>query len=123
MNLLCQAVVGLIAIGLFVFCDYTSTRWWEHTDKEGYLTWRLVAIAISGPLGLAAFGILGSDSWMGLAAVSTFVNTGTVAGGVLVGLMLKGEQLSFYQKIGVGCGLVAICRINMGKNDPAAPSP
>ena len=121
MNLMSDIALGLIAIGLFVFCDYSSIRWWEQTGKDGYITWWLLAIAVAGPLGLGIFGMLGSG--MGAAAVSTFVNTGTAAGLVLVGLLLRGERLTSYQMIGVGCGLVAICLINMGKHDPVATVP
>ena len=121
MNLMSDIALGLVAIGLFVFCDYAMIRWAEQTDQDGYITWRLLAVAVAGPLGLVAFGMLGSR--MGAAAVSTFVNTGTAAGLVLVGLLLKGERLTFYQMIGVGCGLVAIFLIKIGERDPVAPGP
>ncbi len=51
MNLMSDIALGLIAIGLFVFCDYSSIRWWEQTGKDGYITWWLLGVAVAGPLG------------------------------------------------------------------------
>ena len=52
---------------------------------------------------------------MGLAAVSGFVNTGIVVGGVLVGVLLRGDQLTVYQKVGLILGFLAMLLLSCGK--------
>jgi drug/metabolite transporter (DMT)-like permease len=116
-----QVVVGLISIGLFVFCDYTITRWAERVPSDGYWTWGLLTVVIAAPLSAVAFGLVGAR--VGLAAVSGFVNTGIVLGGVLVGVALRGDQLTTWQKVGLIFGLVAMLLMNLGKTETtSAPS-
>ena len=89
MTLVCQLFVGLCAVGLFVLCDYGAVRW---TEETGYLNWWLLLPAIAGPLGLLAFGFVGQKKVQGLAVASVFINTGTVIGVALVGVLLRGEH-------------------------------
>ncbi|HEY8203551.1 MAG TPA: hypothetical protein VIF81_02400 [Pyrinomonadaceae bacterium] len=111
---LIQATVGLISVALFVFCDFTAIRWAERIPSEGYLTWMLLYLLVAASFGIIAFGFVGAR--MGLAVVSGFVNTGIVAGGVFIGILFRGEQLTAYQKIGLAFGIVAILLLNMGKS-------
>jgi drug/metabolite transporter (DMT)-like permease len=113
MNVAYQALLGFLSVSLFVFCDYTIIRWAELVKSDGILTWRLLGVAIAGPLGVVAFGFVGEK--MGLGPASGFINTGNVVGGVLVGIMLRGDVLTTYQKIGLVFGLIAIVLINLGK--------
>lgn len=108
-----QVLVGLLSIGVYVFCDYTITRWAEQIQGEGIWTWRLFCVVLLTPLGIVAFGLVGAR--MGLAAVSASVNTGIVVGGVLVGVLLRGEQLTVSQKVGLVLGFLAMLLLNCGK--------
>jgi drug/metabolite transporter (DMT)-like permease len=121
MTLGLQVVVGLLSICLFVLCDYTITRWAELLQPDGFWTWRLLFTIILAPLAMLAFGLVGART--GLAAVSGFVNTGIVVGGVLVGALMRGEQLTVYQKIGLVFGLLAMLLLNLGKADAESPPP
>ena len=98
MNLYCQVLVGLVSVAFFVFCDYTSVRWTEELPRSGYITWRLICIAVLAPIGMIAFGFVGSK--MGLAAVSGFINAGIVLASVVVGVVVRNEQLSAWQRSG-----------------------
>lgn len=112
-NLPFQAAVGLLSVVLFVFCDYTITRWAESTGTSGLWTWRLFVPLVAAPLGVVSFGLVGAR--MGLAAVSAYINTGIVVGGVLAGVLIRGDHLSSVQKLGLALGLVAMVLINIGK--------
>ena len=112
MGMAYQAAVGAASIALFVFCDYTITRWAELLKLDGPWNWRLIVVGITAPLSAIAFGLVGAR--MGLAAVSAYINTGIVVGGVLVGILLRGEEMSAYQKIGLVLGLGAMLLINVG---------
>jgi drug/metabolite transporter (DMT)-like permease len=114
MNVGYQVLVGLFSIGLYVFCDYTITRWAELIQPQGFWTWRLLAVLILAPVGIVAFGLVGAR--MGLSAVSGFINTGIVVGGVLVGVFLRGDQLTVCQKVGLVFGFVAMVLLNVGKS-------
>jgi drug/metabolite transporter (DMT)-like permease len=114
-----QVIVGLVSIGLFVFCDYTITRWAELLTADGVWTWRLAWVVIAAPLSALCFGLVGAR--MGLAAVSAYINTGIVVGGVLLGMLLRAERLTEPQKIGVILGFLAMLLLNLGKAPPASP--
>ena len=113
-NIPFQAAVGLLSVALFVVCDYTITRWAESTSTSGIWTWRLFVPLVIAPLGIVCFGLVGAR--MGLAAVSAYINTGIVVGGVLAGVLVRGDHLSGVQKLGLALGLVAMVLINMGKS-------
>src|SRR5205823_8430525 len=106
MDIWFQLIVGLASVCLFVFCDYTITRWAELTKTEGIWTWRLFAMLIAAPLSTICFGLVGAR--MGLAAVSAYINTGIVVGGVLVGVLIRGDFLTSYQRVGLVFGFVAL---------------
>ena len=112
-NLPFQAAVGLLSVVLFVFCDYTITRWAESTPTSGLWTWRLFIPLLVAPLGIVCFGLVGAR--MGLAAVSAYINTGIVVGGVIAGVLIRGDQLGTMQKLGLALGFVAMILINIGK--------
>ena len=115
MSVYFQVLVGLVSVAFFVFCDYTSVRWTEELPRSGYMTWRLVCIAALAPAGMIAFGFVGSK--MGLAAVSGFINAGIVVASVMVGVVLRNEQLSAWQKVGIVLGIVAIALVNVKPNE------
>ena len=115
-----QVLVGLASIGLYVFCDYTATRWAEQVGTEGFATWRLCAVSILAPLGIACFGLAGAR--MGLAAVSAYVNTGIVLGGIVVGVLVRAEVLTLTQKLGLAFGCVAMVLINLSKSPDSITS-
>jgi drug/metabolite transporter (DMT)-like permease len=97
---------------MFVFCDYTVTRWAELLSQQGAWTWRLAVIAVVAPLGIVALGLAASR--MGLAAVVGFVNAGVVTGGTLVGVLVRREHLTLTQKIGLATAILAIVLVNIG---------
>src|SRR5438477_10289444 len=107
-----QVVVGLVSVCLFVFCDYTITRWAELIHREGYWTWRLLSMLVAAPLSTVCFGLVGAR--MGLAAVSGFINTGIVIGGVVIGVILRGDQLTLWQKVGLVFGVIGMLLLNFG---------
>jgi drug/metabolite transporter (DMT)-like permease len=115
MTLASQIVVALSSVSLFVFCDYIITRWVELIDSQGYWTWRLLCAILAAPLGAVAFGLVATR--MGLAAVSAFINTGIVLGGVLVGIVVRGDQLTVWQKVGVALGVLAMVFLCLGKRE------
>lgn len=110
-----QVLIGLVSVAFFVFCDYLSVRWSELMPSEGIATWRLLGICILAPVGMVAFGLVGSK--MGLAAVSGFINAGIVVASVVVGVVLRNEQLSAWQKVGIVLGIVAIALVNVKPNE------
>lgn len=105
--------VALLCILLFVFCDYTITRWADRFHTHGHWTWRLFLVVIAAPAGMILFGLLSAR--YGLASMSCFVNTGVVVGAALAGVLFRKEQLSTYQMIGLALGLAALLFLNMGK--------
>jgi drug/metabolite transporter (DMT)-like permease len=121
MNLGFQVLVAFLSVSLFVFCDYIITRWVELIDTEGYGTWRLLCAVIAAPLGAIAFGLVATK--MGLAAVSAFINTGIVVGGVALGIVIRGDQLTTWQKVGVLLGVVAMVFLCLGKRETDFPNP
>jgi len=115
-----QLLVALLSVTVFVFCDYTITRWIELAETEGYWTWRLPVAAITAPLGAIAFGLVATR--MGFAVVSALINTGIVVGGVLIGLVLRGDHLTNWQKTGVILGLLAMIFLCLGRSEADLPS-
>ncbi|GEM_PF-6926201 len=74
---------------------------------------------VVAPVGLICFGLVGAR--MGLAAVSAYINTGIVVGGVIVGVLIRGETLTIYQKVGLVFGFIAMLFINLGKPPEEPP--
>jgi drug/metabolite transporter (DMT)-like permease len=114
MTAIWQLTVGFLSIALFVFCDYTVTRWAELYHADGLWTWRLACVLVIAPIGALTFGLVGAR--MGLAAVSGFVNVGITAGAVLVGLTLRREHLTLSQKAGLIAAVLAIILLNFGRD-------
>jgi drug/metabolite transporter (DMT)-like permease len=75
----------------------------------------LLCAVVAAPLGAIAFGLVATK--MGLAAVSAFINTGIVVGGVLVGIMIRGDQLTAWQKVGVALGVLAMVFLCLGRRE------
>jgi drug/metabolite transporter (DMT)-like permease len=88
---------------------------------EGYWTFRLLFALIAAPLGAVAFGLVATR--LGLAAVSAFVNTGIVVGGVVVGIVIRGEDLTAWQKSGLVLGVMAMCLLCMGRSKMDVANP
>jgi drug/metabolite transporter (DMT)-like permease len=121
MNMWLQVLFALSSISLFVFVDYTSTRWVELVPTEGYWTLRLLGVLIAAPLGALAFGWVATR--LGLAAVAALINTGIVVGGVFVGILIRGDQLTAGQKVGLVLGLVAMVLLCLGRGEPNSVTP
>jgi drug/metabolite transporter (DMT)-like permease len=115
MTVTLQVLLALFSVSVFVFCDYTITRWVELADTNGYWTWRPLAAGIAAPLGAVAFGLVATR--MGFAVVSAFINTGIVVGGVLIGIVIRGDQLTNWQKAGVVFGLLAMIFLCLGRRE------
>lgn len=105
--------IALLSVALFVCCDYLITRWAERLQTDGRWTWRLLFVLVAAPAGMILFGLLSSR--MGLAAMACLVNTGVVVGGAIVGVLIRREQLTTYQMIGLAFGLAALLLLNLGK--------
>jgi len=119
MNLFLQVALGLLSVAIYVFLDYTVVRWAELFNQEGACTWRLVLVVVAAPAGLLMFGWVGAR--IGLAAASGFINAGLVAGGALVGLFARREQLNIPQILGLGAALAAIILLNSSTGQTTPP--